>query len=92
MDNWNLTRYLSRSIAFMAFGSNDYINNYLMPNLYTSRFRYTSNQFANHLLNSYTRQLLVSCLTSRFRMKSHSKRALIVRFLNFQNKIRYDFY
>ncbi|KAG7012342.1 GDSL esterase/lipase, partial [Cucurbita argyrosperma subsp. argyrosperma] len=58
MDNWNLTRYLSRSMAFMAFGSNDYINNYLMPNLYTSRFRYTSNQFADHLLNSYTRQLL----------------------------------
>ncbi|XP_038876998.1 GDSL esterase/lipase At1g71250 [Benincasa hispida] len=58
MGSWNLTRYLSKSIAFLAFGSNDYINNYLLPNLYTSRFRYTSKQFANLLLNRYTRQLL----------------------------------
>lgn len=58
MGSWNLTRYLSKSIAFLAFGSNDYINNYLLPNLYTSRFRYNSNEFANLLLNRYSRQLL----------------------------------
>ena len=60
MGSWNLSRYLSKSLAFLVFGSNDYINNYLLPELYTSRFRYTPNQFANLLLNRYSRQLLVS--------------------------------
>ncbi|XP_023519631.1 GDSL esterase/lipase At1g71250-like [Cucurbita pepo subsp. pepo] len=58
MGSWNLSRYLSKSLAFLVFGSNDYINNYLLPELYTSRFRYTPNQFANLLLNRYSRQLL----------------------------------
>ncbi|XP_022137167.1 GDSL esterase/lipase At1g71250 [Momordica charantia] len=58
MSSGNLTNYLCKSIAFLAFGSNDYINNYLMPTLYNSRLRYTAPQFANLLLNHYARQLL----------------------------------
>lgn len=57
----NLTDYLAKSIAILAFGSNDYINNYLMPT-YPSQFTYTPPQFAYLLLNRYARQLLVSQL------------------------------
>ncbi|KAH9781927.1 GDSL esterase/lipase [Citrus sinensis] len=54
----NLTNYLSKSIAIMVFGSNDYINNYLMPSIYSSSFYYNPSQYANLLLNHYARQLL----------------------------------
>ncbi|CAI9117175.1 OLC1v1018521C1 [Oldenlandia corymbosa var. corymbosa] len=53
----NLTRFLSKSIAVLVFGSNDYINNYLMPSLYTSSYNYNPSQYANLLLNHYARQL-----------------------------------
>lgn len=53
-------QYLARSIMVMALGSNDYINNYLLPSLYTSSYNYTPEQYANLLLNHYTRQILVS--------------------------------
>ncbi|KAL5843147.1 hypothetical protein ACOSQ4_009105 [Xanthoceras sorbifolium] len=54
----NLTSYLAKSVAVLLFGSNDYINNYLMPSLYPSRSLYTPPQFANLLLNHYARQLI----------------------------------
>ena len=54
----NLTTYLSKSIAIMLFGSNDYINNYLLPSFYSSRSIYTPPQFAYLLLNHYARQLV----------------------------------
>ncbi|KAM3380916.1 GDSL esterase/lipase [Capsicum galapagoense] len=54
----DLNNYLSRSIAVMVFGSNDYINNYLMPSIYTSSINYNPQQFANLLLNRYARQLV----------------------------------
>ncbi|KAJ4751732.1 GDSL esterase/lipase [Rhynchospora pubera] len=50
--------YLSKSIVVMVLGSNDYINNYLVPTLYTSSYTYTPEQYANLLLNEYTRQIL----------------------------------
>lgn len=55
----NYTDYLARSLVVVVFGSNDYINNYLMPNLYFSSIRYRPAEFANLLLNRYARQLLV---------------------------------
>lgn len=55
----NLTQYLSRSIAMMVFGSNDYLGNYLMPLLYNSSYNYNPQDYANLLLNHYTRQILV---------------------------------
>lgn len=59
MNETNLSQYLAKSIAILVFGSNDYINNYLMPFMYTSSSNYTPPEFANLLLNSYARQLLV---------------------------------
>ncbi|GAV72008.1 Lipase_GDSL domain-containing protein [Cephalotus follicularis] len=56
----NLTEYLAKSIAVMVFGSNDYINNYLLPSIYSSSFTYSPPAYANLLLNSYARQLLVA--------------------------------
>ncbi|KAK3229348.1 hypothetical protein Dsin_001229 [Dipteronia sinensis] len=54
----NLTNYLAKSVSVLLIGSNDYINNYLMPSLYPSRSIYTPPQFANLLLNNYARQLI----------------------------------
>lgn len=59
MSPQNLTDYLARSLVILVFGSNDYINNYLMPNLYSSSIRYRPPEFANLLLSQYARQLLV---------------------------------
>ncbi|KAM7253218.1 hypothetical protein ACFE04_025836 [Oxalis oulophora] len=58
MGSGNFTNYLSKSIAVLVFGSNDYINNYLMPSSYGSSYSYSPSQFANLLLNRYARQLL----------------------------------
>ncbi|KAF8062120.1 hypothetical protein N665_1204s0009 [Sinapis alba] len=58
MSPQNLTDYLARSLVILVFGSNDYINNYLMPNLYSSSLRYRPPEFANLLLSQYGRQLL----------------------------------
>ncbi|KAK1323880.1 GDSL esterase/lipase [Acorus calamus] len=54
----NLSHYLGRSIAVIVLGSNDYINNYLLPDLYFSNHNYTAPDYANLLINSYTRQLM----------------------------------
>ena len=59
MSGGNLTEYLGKSVAVLVFGSNDYINNYLMPSIYSSSYYYNPPDFANLLLNHYTRQLLV---------------------------------
>ncbi|XP_060175436.1 GDSL esterase/lipase At1g71250 isoform X2 [Lycium barbarum] len=58
MSPGDLNTHLSKSIAVMVFGSNDYINNYLMPSIYTSSINYNPQQFANLLLNHYARQLV----------------------------------
>ncbi|KVH88061.1 Lipase, GDSL [Cynara cardunculus var. scolymus] len=53
----DLTQLLSNSIVVMVFGSNDYLNNYLMPTVYTSSRTYTPEAFATLLLNHYARQI-----------------------------------
>ncbi|KAL1212501.1 GDSL esterase/lipase [Cardamine amara subsp. amara] len=50
--------YLARSLVVLVFGSNDYINNYLMPNIYASSYRYGPPDFANMLINQYTCELM----------------------------------
>jgi hypothetical protein len=49
---------LARSILFVGVGSNDYLNNYLMPN-YDTRRRYGPQQFADLLVRQYAGQLAV---------------------------------
>ncbi|KAL4184163.1 hypothetical protein AMTRI_Chr11g158590 [Amborella trichopoda] len=56
--NPRLMEFLSKSIAFVVFGSNDYINNYLLPSLYTTSYNYSPEAYSNLLLTHYTRQIL----------------------------------
>ncbi|KAM7477289.1 hypothetical protein LguiB_024532 [Lonicera macranthoides] len=58
MSPTNLTNYLSKSMIVMVFGSNDYINNYLMPSIYPSSYNYSPRDFANLLLNRFARQIV----------------------------------
>ncbi|KAJ4713767.1 GDSL esterase/lipase [Melia azedarach] len=47
---------LARCIFFVGMGSNDYLNNYLMPN-YPTRNQYNPQQYADLLVQQYTQQL-----------------------------------
>ncbi|KAJ4850645.1 hypothetical protein Tsubulata_023980 [Turnera subulata] len=52
----DLATAIGRSIFFVGMGSNDYLNNYLMPN-YNTKNQYNGQQFADLLVQQYTRQL-----------------------------------
>ena len=49
---------VARSIVFVGMGSNDYLNNYIIPN-YETRRHYTPQQFADLLVTQYASQLTV---------------------------------
>ncbi|KAL1826656.1 hypothetical protein ACET3Z_005068 [Daucus carota] len=49
--------YLSKCIYTVGMGSNDYINNYFMPDKYNTSKRYTPDQYADLLIHKYSRQL-----------------------------------
>ncbi|CAN0890100.1 GDSL esterase/lipase At1g71691 [Linum grandiflorum] len=50
------TQGIGQSIFFVGMGSNDYLNNYLMPN-YPTKSQYNGQQYADFLVQQYTRQL-----------------------------------
>ncbi|GAB4844203.1 hypothetical protein Ancab_037569 [Ancistrocladus abbreviatus] len=52
----DVAQALTRCIFFVGMGSNDYLNNYLLPN-YNTRNQYNSQQYANLLVQEYTKQL-----------------------------------
>lgn len=54
-----LNYHLSKCIFYVGMGSNDYLNNYFMPNFYTSSSLYTPEAYAAALLDDYRRQLTV---------------------------------
>ncbi|GLU14464.1 hypothetical protein SLE2022_310320 [Rubroshorea leprosula] len=47
---------LAKCLFFVGMGSNDYLNNYLMPN-YATRNQYNGQQYADLLVSQYHRQL-----------------------------------
>ncbi|KAL9272361.1 GDSL esterase/lipase-like protein [Drosera capensis] len=49
--------YLSQCLYTLDIGSNDYINNYFAPEGYTSRTKYTPEQYATVLINQYSQQI-----------------------------------
>ncbi|KAE8022306.1 hypothetical protein FH972_008116 [Carpinus fangiana] len=51
-----VSRAIRRCIFFVGMGSNDYLNNYLMPN-YPTRSQYNGEQFATLLVQRYALQL-----------------------------------
>lgn len=56
---------IGKCIFFVGMGSNDYLNNYLMPN-YPTRNQYNAQQYASLLTQTYTQQLTVRFLISSF--------------------------
>nr|XP_043625726.1 uncharacterized protein LOC122597160 [Erigeron canadensis] len=50
--------YLKKCIYVLEMGSNDYINNYLMPNNYVTSRIYTPDQYAAVLVRQYSKQLM----------------------------------
>lgn len=48
---------IGRCIFFVGMGSNDYLNNYLMPN-YNTKSQYDGPQYANLLVDQYQKQLI----------------------------------
>ncbi|MED6123207.1 hypothetical protein PIB30_046956 [Stylosanthes scabra] len=58
MDDTNLNKYLAKSLALVNHGSNDYINNYLLPVLYSSSFFYDPKSYADILIKQYKTQIL----------------------------------
>lgn len=49
--------YLKKCIYLSNIGSNDYINNYLIPNNYPTSNTYTVDQYATVLVQQYSQQL-----------------------------------
>ncbi|MED6118935.1 hypothetical protein PIB30_007440 [Stylosanthes scabra] len=58
MDDMNLSQYLTKSLAIVNHGNNDYINNYLLPGLYSSSFLYDPTTYADMLIKQYKTQIL----------------------------------
>ncbi|KAM0943094.1 putative triacylglycerol lipase [Dioscorea sansibarensis] len=52
-----LAQFIANSLFIINIGSNDYINNYLLPQYYTSSKTYSPEAFADLLITSFTRQL-----------------------------------
>ncbi|KAF8030998.1 hypothetical protein BT93_D0247 [Corymbia citriodora subsp. variegata] len=50
---------LSKCIFLVGIGSNDYLNNYYMPQFYTSSRQYTPEQWADILIQQYVQQLRI---------------------------------
>ncbi|KAK1382112.1 GDSL-lipase 1 [Heracleum sosnowskyi] len=49
--------FLNKCIYLVGFGSNDYINNYMMPQVFPASRLYKPDQFAEILIGRYTTQL-----------------------------------
>ncbi|KAG6431955.1 hypothetical protein SASPL_103527 [Salvia splendens] len=52
-----MAHHLSRCIFFIGMGSNDYLNNYLLPN-YDTKNQYDGQQYADFLVKQYSQQLM----------------------------------
>ncbi|KAI6682596.1 hypothetical protein NL676_036477 [Syzygium grande] len=53
----NASAYLNECIYTVGMGSNDYINNYFMPDIYPTSRMYTPEQYADVLIKQYQQQL-----------------------------------
>ncbi|OMO61140.1 Lipase, GDSL [Corchorus olitorius] len=58
MNEEELDRYLKKSLIVINMGSNDYINNYLMPSFYSSSSTFNPEEFAHLLINNYASQIM----------------------------------
>ncbi|RDX66307.1 GDSL esterase/lipase, partial [Mucuna pruriens] len=58
-DESRTANYLSKCIYSIGLGSNDYLNNYFMPQLYSTSRQYTPQQYADVLIQAYAQQLRI---------------------------------
>ncbi|KAF5472387.1 hypothetical protein F2P56_009109 [Juglans regia] len=58
-DEDSAAQYLSKCIYSIGLGSNDYLNNYFMPQYYPTGNQYTPDQYADVLIEQYTQQLKI---------------------------------
>lgn len=56
-DEDSAANYLSKCIYSIGVGSNDYLNNYFMPQYYPTSRQYSPEQYADVLIQEYTEQL-----------------------------------
>ncbi|XP_031268568.1 GDSL esterase/lipase At1g29660-like [Pistacia vera] len=56
-DKESASKHLSKCIYTVGIGSNDYINNYLLPEFYDTSRQYTPEQYAIALTQQYSQQL-----------------------------------
>ncbi|WVZ25838.1 hypothetical protein V8G54_004382 [Vigna mungo] len=50
--------HLSKCLYYVSIGSNDYINNYFLPDHYNSSQTFSTDQFAKALIKEYSRNLM----------------------------------
>ncbi|XP_030550278.1 GDSL esterase/lipase At5g08460 [Rhodamnia argentea] len=53
-----LGQYLAKSLVMMNLGSNDYLNNYLMPSLYDTSSIFNPSDYAQILISNYTTHIV----------------------------------
>lgn len=58
-DEDSAANYLSKCIYSIGVGSNDYLNNYFMPQYYPTSRQYSPEQYAEVLIQEFTEQLRV---------------------------------
>ncbi|KAF3335094.1 GDSL esterase/lipase [Carex littledalei] len=56
-DEESAANHLSKCIFSVGMGSNDYLNNYFMPTVYTTSQQYNPQQYAGVLINQYSQQI-----------------------------------
>lgn len=59
MSDAELAQYLAKSLVVVVLGSNDYINNYLVPAMYPPSYTYDPESYADLLIHLYAAQIQV---------------------------------
>lgn len=57
--------YLRKCIYSVGLGSNDYLNNYFMPQYYSTSRQFTPEEYADNLIGQYSQGLRVSSYAPR---------------------------
>ncbi|EXB58270.1 GDSL esterase/lipase [Morus notabilis] len=50
-------KYLNKCLYYVGMGNNDYLNNYFLPQFYTTALIYTPQQYAQQLIDQYRKQI-----------------------------------
>ncbi|XP_027360607.1 GDSL esterase/lipase At1g71250-like [Abrus precatorius] len=59
MEGTKLNQYLANSLTIVIHGNNDYINNYLVPEMFTTSFIYDPKKYADVLIEDYKKQNMI---------------------------------